>query len=109
MANEIERTNISASKYVDATSRYLNSDVIYYNGPSDKKVLTFNTYKRQTPRISVNDKFTVISAATQYRPDLISNTIYGFPHYWWKIMEFNGISDIFDFKAGMTIRLPEFI
>lgn len=109
MANEIEKTDINVSNYVDATSRYQTSRVLYYNGPGDKKVLTFDTYKRRTPRISVNDKFTVISAATQYRPDLISNTIYGFPHYWWKIMEFNGITDILDFKAGITIRLPEFI
>jgi hypothetical protein len=109
MPNQVEDTNINVASYVDATSRYLSSRVIYYSGPDDKKVLTFNTYKRQQPRLSINDKFTVVTAATQYRPDLISNTIYGFPHYWWKIMEFNGINDILDFKAGITIRLPEFI
>lgn len=109
MANQAEKTNINVGIYVDATSRYQSSTVMYYNGPDDKQVLTFDTYKRQQPRLSVNDKFTIITAATQYRPDLISNTIYGFPHYWWRIMEFNGISDILDFKAGVTLRLPEFI
>ena len=109
MANEIEKTNISVANYVDVTSRYLNSTVVYYSGPGDNKVLTFDTYKRRPGRISVNDKFTVISAASQHRPDLVSNTIYGIPHYWWKIMEYNGIADILEFKAGITIRLPEFI
>ena len=109
MPNTIQSTNINVANFVDTTSRYLSSSVIYYNGPGDKKVLTFNTYKRTPPTISSEDRFTVITAATQYRPDLISNTAYGFPHFWWKIMEFNGIYDVFDFKLGITIRLPTFL
>jgi hypothetical protein len=109
MPNEIQSTNIEPKKYVDVTSRYNNSNVVYYSGSGDRKVLTFDTYKRQPPRISSSDKFVVIDVSTQYRPDLISNKMYGFPHYWWKIMEFNKIYDIIDFKAGLTIRLPEII
>jgi hypothetical protein len=106
MANHIETTNIAVSQYVDVTSRYNNSKVIYYNGLHQKKVLTFNTYKRSQPQISVEDKFTIITAASQYRPDIVSNAQYGVPHFWWKIMEFNNIHDIMDFKIGLTIRLP---
>jgi hypothetical protein len=109
MPNRSQKTNISVEIYVDTTSRYLNNDVLYYSGPSDKTVLTLSTYKRQPPIISTKDKFTIITAATQYRPDLVSNTAYGVPHFWWKIMEFNGIADVFDFKLGLTIRLPESI
>ena len=106
MANKAEITNIPVSKYTDVTSRYANSDVIYYNGPNNKKVLTFSTTKRNPPQISVEDKFTIVTAASQYRPDIVSNAQYGVPHFWWKIMEFNNIHDIMDFKIGVTIRLP---
>jgi hypothetical protein len=93
-------------KYVDVTSRYTNSKVVYYNGDSNQRFLTFDTYKRQAIQPSSDDKFTIISATSQYRPDLVSNAFYGAPHFWWKIMEFNGIYDIMDFKAGVTLRLP---
>lgn len=104
MANIAEATDIPASTYVDATSRYLGSSVIYY-GPQKK--ITFTTYKRKPPQISNQDRFGVVT--TPYRPDLVSFKVYGVPHYWWVIMQFNGIYDIFDFKAGITIRLPVFL
>jgi hypothetical protein len=109
MSNFIEPTNISPKKYVDPTSRYANrtTKVVYYSGQSNKKVLTFSIYKRSVRAISTEDKFTIVTSATEYRPDLISNSFYGFPHLWWKIMEYNGIYDIFDFKAGVNIRLPQ--
>lgn len=106
MANKAVKTNISPSIYVDATSRYHDSTVIYYG---TKKTITFATYKRKPVRLSEKDRFGVISATTQYRPDLVSFKAYGVPHYWWRIMEFNHIFDIMDFKAGVTIRIPEFL
>jgi hypothetical protein len=110
MSNRIEPTNIPSSKYIDSSSRYNNTvDVVYYYGSDDRQVITFTTYKRQPQIISVNDKFMIISAATEYRPDIVSNIYYGFPHLWWRIMEYNGIYDIYDFKLGVTIRLPEFV
>ncbi len=106
MANFIETTEISPSVYVTPVSRYLNSKVIYY---TEAKRLTFATYKREEPKISQDDQFTVITKGTEYRPDLISQRAYGFPDLWWKIMEANGISDILEFKAGKVVRLPNFI
>lgn len=41
------------------------------------------------------------------RPDRISNKIYGTQTYWWFIMWYNGISDIWnDLAAGMILRVP---
>ena len=49
----------------------------------------------------------VISPGYEYRPDLISQMVYGSPDFWWKIMEVNSIKDIFDFKAGVNLRIPD--
>ncbi len=69
--------------------------------------MTFATYVRTVPVTSANDKFTVISPGYEFRPDLLSNDVYGIPDFWWKILEVNSIKDIFDFKAGITIRVPD--
>lgn len=104
MANFVEITEISPKNYVNMLSRYADSKVLKY---SEKDFLTFETYKKKKYVPSNNDRFAVISAGVEYRPDLLSYQLYGIPDFWWKIMEVNGIMDIFDFKAGLTIRLPE--
>ncbi len=104
MANKITFTNVPASSYVDVTSRYNASDVIYYG---DDNIVTFATYKRRRIFLSKTDKFYLITQTTQFRPDLVSNMAYGVPSYWWRIMEANNLKDISDFKAGVTIRVPE--
>jgi len=104
MANKIERTEIPATDMVDPLSRYVNSEVIYYG---KNNLLTFTTYKRQEVAADQSeDKFTVITSGNEYRPDKLSTQAYGAPDLWWKIMEANGIFDIWDFKAGINIRLP---
>jgi hypothetical protein len=103
MANKIEFANIEASRFVNPTSRYSSSRVIYY---SDEKILTYETYKKNNFIPSVNDQFAVIPAKMQYRPDLVSLEKYGTVDFWWKIMEVNKIKDVFDFQAGLTIILP---
>jgi hypothetical protein len=104
MANLIEITNIPATRFVPVTSRYADSFVIYY---TENKFLTFNTYKKQDLLVSDQDKFAVISKGVEFRPDLVSQKVYGTPDFWWKIMEVNNIKDIFDFKVGTNIRIPE--
>jgi hypothetical protein len=104
MANYIEYPNNLVSElYVVSTSRYVNSRVIYYG--NDKK-MTFNTYKKNIISESEDDKYMLITAGLEYRPDLVSQKVYFTPDYWWRIMEANDINDILDFKAGRTIRLP---
>ena len=104
MANNISPTTLTSNRFVAASSRYISSDVIYYG---DKNTITFTTYKKQistTP--SPSDQFTVIESGFEFRPDLVSQRTYGLPDFWWAIMEANDIKDIFDFRAGKTIRLP---
>lgn len=104
MANKIEYTNLSTDIFVGKSSRYLNSNVIYYG---NNKVLTFTTYKKKSFTPGVNDQVAVVPSGMQYRPDLVSKQKYGTVDFWWKIMEINNIKDIFEFKAGRTIILPE--
>jgi hypothetical protein len=77
--------------------------VIYY---SDSKKITFGSYQKNVPALSDLDKFMVISKGVEYRPDLVSYDNYGTVDFWWRIMEFNGMKDILEFKSGVNIRLP---
>ena len=104
MANKNVKSSLSAGAFVDVTSRYSTSDVVYYG---DDNIVTFETYKRSSPVFSKNDKFYLITQATQFRPDLVSQLAYGIPSFWWRIMEANSLKDISDFKMGVTIRIPE--
>lgn len=103
MANPIEPANVVATRFVTPTSRYAEAIVIRYG---ETKKLTFETYKRGDYTPSPADKYTVVTKGYEYRPDLLSRKMYGTVDFWWKIMEANGIADIYDFKAGLNIRLP---
>ncbi len=103
MSTPIQITAISPFEFVAPLSRYENSTVLLY---SENNLITFNTYKKQEFVPSDADQFTVITHGQQYRPDLVSQSFYGIPDLWWKIMEVNEISDILEFTAGRTVRLP---
>lgn len=104
MANYTEQTTITPTRFVPASSRYENSTVIYY---TENKLLTFKIYKKQPIRLSSQDKYYVITAGYEYRPDLVSTKVYGLPDFWWRIMEANNLKDIFEFKTGLNIRIPD--
>ena len=103
MATTIQTTNISPTTFVTPSSRYAKSSVIQYG---NNQILTFTTYKRNNPTISSSDKFTIVPPGEEYRPDLTSYRAYNTVDYWWLIMEFNGIFDIYDYKSGTNIRIP---
>ncbi len=104
MANYLEKYNIiNSSNFVTYSSRYINSQLYYYG--SEKKI-TFETYKRKTYNIDDSDKFFTIIKGVEYRPDLVSNNFYGTVDYWWKLMQYNGLYDILEFKSGTVIRVP---
>lgn len=104
MANYTEKSKINPKRFVPVSSRYAESTVLYYG---ENKLLTYNLYKKDKLKISSNDKYYVVTPGTEYRPDLVSQTAYGTTDFWWKIMEANNIKDIFDFKAGLNIRIPD--
>jgi len=100
---KIEVSPILAKNIVATGSRYIDSKVLYYG---DKNFVTFETYKR-VPYVKIGDeKVMLITKGVEYRPDLVSFDYYGFSDVWWKILEANGMKDIYDFKAGVTIILP---
>lgn len=104
MANKIEVTTLNpANRFVTALSRYANSKVLYYG---DQHLTTFSTYKKNNIPLDANDKFSVVTPSTEFRPDMVSQQAYGVPDFWWKIMEVNNIKDVYDFKVGVNIRLP---
>jgi len=103
MAIPIEPAQTRADRLVNFTSRYIESNVILYG---DDKKLTFSTYKRENYTPAPEDKVAVIPPGMQYRPDLVSQKAYGVPDFWWRILEANKIMDIFDFKTGRTITIP---
>jgi hypothetical protein len=107
MANYIEETKIDARRFVPVSSRYASSRVLYY---TENRLLTFSTYKKsqnqEESTTGLTTKFYVVTPGTEYRPDLVSSKVYGTPDFWWRVMEYNNIKDIFDFKAGLNLRLP---
>jgi len=107
MANKISIvTNRRSEDVVPTTSRYAESIMLYYT-VGEVTYMTFNTYKKTLMPEESSDKFTTITPGTEYRPDLVSNNAYGTPDFWWRIMEANNIKDIFNFKSGLTIRIPD--
>jgi hypothetical protein len=103
MATKIEISDLSNTNFVDSTSRYINSRILLYG---DKKIVTFETYKRSTIRSSPDDRFMVIHKGIEFRPDLLANRVYGITSFWWKILEANNMKDVFEFKSGVNIRIP---
>ncbi len=109
MPTKIEKaTQLKNTDFVKNTSRYINSDLIYWG---EKRVITFETYKRQPKTLSDSDKFLIVKAGEEYRPDLIAKRAYGIGllSFWWRIMEANSIFDVFDIKAGITLRIPAIV
>ena len=106
MANYIEETDIDPKSFFIVASRYADSKIIYY---TDLKRLTLETYKRKSIGVTTNDKFMIVGPGYEYRPDLISVKVYGLPDFWWRIMEANNISDIYDLKTGVNLRIPSLL
>lgn len=103
MTQPIESARIENRLVFAPSSRYRNQNIIYYG---EKRLITLDIYNRQTYTKSGNEKIMVITKGVEYRPDLVSYDIYGFVDNWWRILEANNMKDIFDFKAGTTIFLP---
>jgi hypothetical protein len=106
MTVPIKAANIPVSQVVSGLSRYRSQSVIYYG---EKKLVTFDTYVRRTYKSSGKEKVMLISKGIEYRPDLVSYDVFKTTDAWWKILEANKMKDIWDFKAGTTIILPDSI
>jgi hypothetical protein len=103
MTVPIESTTIVTATVVQGFSRYQNSEVIYWG---DQNLLAFGTYIRTAYVPTGTEKVIMVTPGLAYRPDLLSADYYGTSDAWWKILEVNGIYDIYDFKPGITVMLP---
>lgn len=103
MTVPITNSGILPESIVTPASRYKNQIVIYWG---ELNLLTFNTYLRVKYVPVGDEKVMLITKGIEYRPDLVSQQVYGFPDNWWRIMEANNIFDILNFKAGITILIP---
>lgn len=97
-------TGSSTERLTRGISRYRGQTPIYYG---ENRLLTFDIYKRKKYIVSGQERVMLINKGVEYRPDLVAYDIYGAAELWWKILEANNIKDIFDFKAGRTIILPD--
>jgi len=103
MANQVNFTNYGTQNLVATTSRYSAKQIIYYGA---QQRVTFAIYRKKNFTFAATDKFYEITKSMEFRPDLVSHSIYGIPDYWWRIMETNNMKDVMEFRAGRTIRLP---
>jgi hypothetical protein len=104
MTQLIEPSGVDPNSVSAATSRYReNQNIIYYG---EQRFITYDLYIRKGYTKSGNEQSMVITKGIEYRPDLLSFDFYGFPDHWWKILEANGMKDVFEFKTGKTIFLP---
>jgi len=103
----IEPSELTPRQVATPNSRYLRSQNVIYYG--EQRFITYDLYIKTPYKKTGNERIMVINKGVEYRPDLVSFDVYGFPDNWWRILEANGIKDVFDFKAGRTILLPEVI
>lgn len=101
-------TGLKNTNFVANTSRYINSTLIYWG---NQNVLTFETYKRQPLVFSSSDRYLVVKPGEEFRPDLIAGRAYGngLISLGWRIMEANLVFDVFDLRAGLTLRVPSIV
>lgn len=56
--------------------------------------------------VSPEDQYYFVDASKQYRPDLISNEIYGSPIYYWVILSCNNLISPLQVRTNLTLRIP---
>src|SRR4051812_37343415 len=104
MTVPIVPANIRATSVLRGLSRYKESVIIYWG---EQKRIAFETYLRTPYTQTGKERVVLVTPGLAYRPDLLAFEVYGFPDGWWKILEVNKISDVFDFKPGITVMLPD--
>ncbi|MCQ2209654.1 MAG: hypothetical protein MJZ34_05130 [Paludibacteraceae bacterium] len=85
-------------------SRYNLSYFLDTNVVDGQKEFDFSSL----PQIeSISDQIYIVKDSDYARPDVISWNVYGNCEYWWILMEFNGISDIWhDLIPGTILKCP---
>ena len=82
-----------SSPYADT-----NQTSLYLDFYVDRPILKFD-----------DDELIVITTKHEYKPDLLSQDLYGTPYFWWVFQRRNMevIKDpVWDLKAGLEIQVP---
>lgn len=75
------------------------------NGIQENDLLS--NYYNQYFKIKRDVGFYTLRDQDIYRPDLLSNSVYGSPALWWILFKYNNIDDVWnDLEVGMTIHIP---
>lgn len=53
-----------------------------------------------------DDQYYLVDASKRYRPDIISNDMYGTPILYWVILSCNNLSSPLQVETNMTLRIP---
>ena len=80
----------------------------WYNTPINSQYM--ETWVPRPIPASDDDFQYTIQPQYNFRPDLLAYDIYGNPKLWWVFMQRNIdiiYDPIYDFRAGITIRLPK--
>lgn len=101
-SNIVQTLDSSEFRLVNRLSRY-NTLKRVVNEEGDIYIETPN--KVIIPETS-SDAFYSVEKGYEDRLDLISFKFYNTPLLWWAIAEMNNISNPFDVKAGLVLRIP---
>jgi len=86
-------------------SRYRGATVTQVE--SDGELRDYVLLKKQIKvSESDSDKFVIIDQGNQYRPDQLSQQVYGTPKFGWAIMEVNNIRSFMELQFGIRVRIP---
>lgn len=97
-------SDISSDRSENTLSRYRNK--IRLTSYSGYTFIEFIKKSQLYLDVSSEDQYYFVDASKQYRPDLISNEIYGSPIYYWVILSCNNLISPLQVRTNLTLRLP---
>lgn len=102
------REKFQQRKYLDPinytnNSRYKNLRTLF---DEERKVIVHENWNPMAVMEASTDTFYTVALETENRLDIIANTYYDSPRYWWVIALANNIDDPFDVPIGTVLRIP---
>lgn len=97
-------SDIYSDKSNNTVSRYRNK--IRLTSFSGVTFLEFIKKSQLYLPVSPDDQYYFVDASKQYRPDLISNEVYGSPVYYWVILSCNDLISPLQVRTNLTLRIP---
>jgi hypothetical protein len=97
-------SNVYSDRDVNTLNRYRNK--ITLTSYSGYTVLEFIKKSQLVLEEQSTDQFYFVDVSKQYRPDLISNEMYGTPIYYWVILSCNNLISPLQVTANLTLRIP---